>query len=522
MRQAKVGPGASPRRAGRLGGYRFAALVAIAPIAAIVLTIATASATRVSRATASANARVQPATGIHKIKHIIIIMQENRSFDTYFGTYPGADGLPRNQRGQFTVCVPDPLTHSCVKPYLDTSDIQAGGPHMAVDAIADIDGGKMNGFIASRYSGHPDTDILGCTAQGLPSTCDDVMGYHNGKQLKDYWAYARNFVLQDHMFEPNIGWSQISHLYMVSGWAAKCVPNKPMSCTSDLVNPDSDLSGGSPNVGLTAFTDVTEPTNYYSSNPKDQPPYAWTDITYLLHEYGVSWRYYLSQGTEPDCASGAMTCASVPQNVKTPQIWNPLVDFTTVHQDRQLDDIVPSTQFFAAAKAGTLPAVSWLIPSGDDSEHPPANISWGQNYVTNAIDAVMRSKDWDSSAIFLAWDDWGGFYDHVKPPKVDGQGYGLRVPGLVISPYAKTGYVDHQILSFDAYLKFIEDDFLAGQRLNPRTDGRPDSRPDVRESEPILGNLATDFDFDQKPRRPFILPVLPQDKLPPAGLVIKN
>lgn len=192
MRQAKVGPGASPRRAGRLGGYRFAALVAIAPIAAIVLTIATASATRVSRATASANARVQPATGIHKIKHIIIIMQENRSFDTYFGTYPGADGLPRNQRGQFTVCVPDPLTHSCVKPYLDTSDIQAGGPHMAVDAIADIDGGKMNGFIASRYSGHPDTDILGCTAQGLPSTCDDVMGYHNGKQLKDYWAYARN------------------------------------------------------------------------------------------------------------------------------------------------------------------------------------------------------------------------------------------------------------------------------------------------------------------------------------------
>jgi phospholipase C len=497
-------------------------LVALAPVAAVVLTIATTSVTRVGRAAASVARPASALTGIHKIRHVVIIMQENRSFDTYFGTYPGADGLPRDKQGQFTVCVPDPEAHTCVKPYYDPSDINAGGPHMLVDAVTDVDGGKMDGFIRSRESGHTDTDVLGCTDQGLPSTCDDVMGYHDGRQLKDYWAYARNFVLQDHMFEPNLGWSQISHLYMVSGWAAKCVANKPTTCRSDLVNPDSDLGGGSPNVGLSALTTVSEPTNYYSSNPNDQPPYAWTDITYLLHEHGISWRYYLSQGTEPDCASGAMTCAAVPQNVKTPEIWNPLVNFTTVHQDHQLADIAPSAEFFHAAGTGTLPAVSWLIPSGDDSEHPPANISWGQNYVTNAIDAVMRSRDWDSTAIFLAWDDWGGFYDHVKPPRVDGEGYGLRVPGLVISPYARTGYIDHQILSFDAYLKFIEDDFLDGRRLNPKTDGRPDSRPDVRESEPILGNLIRDFNFDQRPRKPFLLPVLPQDKLPPNGLHITN
>jgi phospholipase C len=122
----------------------------------------------------------------------------------------------------------------------------------------------------------------------------------------------------------------------------------------------------------------------------------------------------------------------------------------------------------------------------------------------------MHGPEWKSTAIFLAWDDWGGFYDHVKPPTVDGQGYGLRVPALVISPYAKKGYVDHQILSFDAYLKFIEDDFLHGARLNPKTDGRPDPRPDVRENASILGNLVKDFDFHQKPRRPLILPIHPR------------
>jgi phospholipase C len=117
----------------------------------------------------------------------------------------------------------------------------------------------------------------------------------------------------------------------------------------------------------------------------------------------------------------------------------------------------------------------------------------------------MEGPDWNSTAIFLAWDDWGGFYDHVVPPKVDQNGYGIRVPGLVISPYAKKGYIDHQTLSFDAYLKFIEDDFLNGARLDPATDTRPDSRPSVRENAPVLGDLANDFDFNQSPRAPLIL-----------------
>jgi phospholipase C len=118
----------------------------------------------------------------------------------------------------------------------------------------------------------------------------------------------------------------------------------------------------------------------------------------------------------------------------------------------------------------------------------------------------MQARSWRSTAIFLTWDDWGGFYDHVRPPRVDRNGYGFRVPGLVISPFARRGYVDHQRLSFDAYARFIEDDFLGGQRLNPRTDGRPDPRPDVRETARGLGNLARDFDFSQAQRPPLLLP----------------
>ena len=124
-------------------------------------------------------------------------------------------------------------------------------------------------------------------------------------------------------------------------------------------------------------------------------------------------------------------------------------------------------------------------------------------YVTRLVNAAMQSPNWDSTAIFLTWDDWGGFYDHVVPPQVDGMGYGLRVPGLVISPYAKQGYIDHSTLSFDSYLRLIEDRFLGGQRLDPASDGRPDSRPVVREDR--AADVTKAFDFSQSPRGPVIL-----------------
>jgi hypothetical protein len=203
----------------------------------------------------------------------------------------------------------------------------------------------------------------------------------------------------------------------------------------------------------------------------------------------------------------------VKQNAKTPGIWNPLPYFDTVQSDGQLGNIQSVQNFYNSAADGSLPAVSWIAPSGDVSEHPPGKVSAGQAYVTSLVNAVMSGPDWDSTAILIGWDDWGGFYDHMVPPTVDVNGYGLRVPGLVISPYAKAGYIDHQVLSFDAYDKLIEDLFLHGERLDPAADGRPDPRPDVRENASALGNLLSDFDFTQSPLRQLILPEHPTTTL---------
>jgi phospholipase C len=418
------------------------------------------------------------SNGIAKIQHVVIIMQENRSFDEYFGTFPGANGIPM-KNGVPTVCINDPKTGACVKPYHNLKLVNAGGPHAAASAVTDIDAGKMDGFIKA-FRGAQTTctrpDAPGCVQGETP----DVMGWHDAREIPNYWAYAHNFVLQDAMFEPNASWSLPAHLFMVSDWSAKCSKTgDPMSCVNALDGPS----------GLNV----------------SQNDYAWTDITYLLYKAHVSWAYYLSEGSQPDCADDAMLCKTQPQNKNVPGIWNPLPAFDTVKQDKQLGNIQTTDQFFTAAKNGTLPNVVWIMPENKVSEHPPANISFGERYVTDLVNAAMRGPEWNSTAIFLAWDDWGGFYDHVVPPAVDQNGYGLRVPGLVISPYARKGFIDHQTLSFDAYLKFIEDDFLSGQRLDPANDGRPDPRPDVRENAPQLGDLVKDFDFNQPPRPPLIL-----------------
>jgi hypothetical protein len=294
---------------------------------------------------------------------------------------------------------------------------------------------------------------------------------------------------------------------MVAAWSARCEQHKASTCVN---SPEQ-----SPYINEIGATGPT----------KIPAIYAYTDITYLLHKSKVSWGYYVETGTQPDCTDNAATCPPVSQNSTTPGIWNPLPNFDTVKADRQLANIQDTANFYTQAKGGTLPSVSWVVPSYAQSEHAPASVSMGQSYVTSLINAVMSGPNWDSSAIFVAWDDWGGFYDHVVPRKVDLNGYGLRVPGLMISPYAKHGYIDHQTLSFDAYLKFIEDVFLGGQRLNPANDGRPDPRPTVRENVGVLGDLTSEFDFSQPPRSPVLLPVYPVTTLtsvPPFEPIITN
>lgn len=440
--------------------------------------------------------------GIHKIQHVVMIMQENHSFDSYFGTYPGANGIPGG------VCVPDPLSGGCVAPFHDPADRVIGGPHGAAAAVADIDGGKMDGFVAQSQAKFSCTETGGCGTCREVGCELEVMGYQDAREIPNYWAYAQNFVLQDNMFQPVASWSLPEHLFLVSAWSARCPKEdaNPLDCANTL------------NPALPAKT---------WSAPIEQPPratYAWTDITSLMARAGVSWRYYVAEGFEPDCENDeSVICKPVKQNSHTPGIWNPLADFTDVQQNGQLGNIQSLDSFYTAAHEAAscgLPNVSWIAPSLKVSEHPPSLISRGQTYVTTLINTIMRSPCWGSTAIFVSWDDWGGFYDHVAPPKIDENGYGLRVPGLVVSPYAKSGYIDHQQLSHDAYLKFIEDDFLEGARLNPATDGRPDRRPDVREEAPGLGDIANDFDFNRSPRPPLLLPAHPEPgpaSEPPGG-----
>ena len=440
--------------------------------------IAIALATGCTHSNSLGDAGTDAGTGLQKIKHIIIIMQENRSFDHYFGTFPGADGIPMDDAGVPLACLPQLDGGPCVRPFHDPDDVNGGGPHGEADAIRDIDGGAMDGFLVSAERGKK-----GCLNPNDPACSNgasiDSVGWHDDREIPNYWAYARAFVLQDRMFESNASWSQPAHLYLVSEWSAFCSQaGDPASCVNALQTP----------------------------SPAGIGPYAWTDLTYLLSRAGVSWRYYLAEGTEPDCEDdGEETCEPVAQLATVPSIWNPLPNFDTVKEDGQLSNVVPLDKFYLDAKNGTLPAIAWIIPDGEVSEHPPSQVSTGQAYVTAIINTLMQSSAWQDMVIFLVWDDWGGFYDHVQPPVVDANGYGLRVPAIVISPYARAGYIDHQTLSFDAYVKFIEDVFLGSQRLDPLTDGRPDPRISVRETMPILGDLRDDFDFAQAPLPALIL-----------------
>jgi phospholipase C len=253
-----------------------------------------------------------------------------------------------------------------------------------------------------------------------------------------------------------------------------------------------------------------------------QHPFAWTNLAWLLDNMNVSWRYYLSQGGTPDCddQDETDTCDPKIQDKKVANLWNPLPGFTTFAQNVARDPaytthVTQIEQFYHDVIKQALPSVVWIVPNRVVSEHPDSNIVDGMNYVTSLVNTIMQSPYYDKTVILIAWDDWGGFYDHEAPPVADltekGQpwGYGFRVPGLVISPYV-AGHFDHQVLSFDAYNRFIEDIFLDSQRLDPTTDGRPDSRPNVPEAittavtypgnQPVrIGDLLNDFDFTQQP-----------------------
>ena len=420
---------------------------------------------------ASSNAVVQPAIshasgsgsspvngGLNRVQHIVVLELENRSFDSYFGTFPGVNGIPMLNGVPQVNCNPDPQSHQCILPFHNTSLTNYGGPH-GIDAMSiDIDGGKLDGFIVAAEQ----------QPKYIDPSPDDVMGYHTCDEIPVYCKYASEYTIADNHFAATNSWSAIAHLYLVSGWSAVCTNDNPMQCTS---------------------------SNNANPAVSDSP---WTDITWLLHSHGISWKYYVYASNHggsvgPRYNGGDDEMPGATSGPSVPTDWNPLPSFDDVRADGQLQNVVDGTEFPTDAAAGTLPSVSWVVPKFLQSDHPAASISGGQYFVKKQIQAVLNGPDADSTLILVTWDEWGGFYDHVIPPVVDAGGYGFRTPLLIVGPMVKRGFVDHQLLTSDSYLKLIEDIFLGSARLDPNTDGRPDSRPDVRERVPGLGDIRNDL-----------------------------
>lgn len=392
----------------------------------------------------SADSRKDAPPGIEKINHVIWIIQENRSFDNYFGTYPGADGIPPG------TCLPVlPGSSQCIKPFL-LQGAAMDGPacdlsHDWDPAHAAYDHAAMDGFV---------------WAEGTPFT----MAHLDGSDIPNYWEYARHFTLADRFFSSLNGPSMPNHIYTVAATSGGLINN---------VCSEKDV--------LDALKEAMD----------DPDGFSFASIVKRFAGQNVSWKYYVETAEQrPSVADPCHVYDPQPQQLG---LWNPLPGFKSIRDNPALmSRLVNQTEYYRDLEQGTLPQVSWLIPDFQDSEHPPEPVHQGMWYVTRLVNALMRSQYWGDSAIFLTWDDYGGFYDHVAPPEVDAFGYGPRVPLLVISPYAKPGYITSQVGDFASILRFIEERFDL-QNLAARDDRAND--------------VSDAFDFNQRPNPPFVIPV---------------
>ena len=370
------------------------------------------------------------------IEHFIVLMQENHSFDNYFGTYPGADGIPDD------LCMPldssgrskDPLRSGsrCVAPWhLGNHPVQDLG-HTERIFSEQFANGRMNGFVEAirREGGRIDRS---------------VMGYYDDRDIPFYWNVADEYVLFDRFFTSARAGSVQNHMFWVTG------------------TPGNPFADSIPAKGFGKLPTIFD----------------------RLQERGISWKFYV-QNYDPENNfrnPGKLDRASQ-------RIWVPLLNYARYLDDPELSErIVDLDQYYDDLEQGTLPAVSFMVPSGA-SEHPPGSIQAGERFVRELINALMRSEQWSSSAFMWTYDDWGGFYDHVPPPQVDRYGYGFRAPALLVSPYARRGHIESTELDFTSILKFIEQNW--GLKPLARRDARARS-------------IAGAFDFSRAPRVPNLL-----------------
>jgi len=362
------------------------------------------------------------------IKHFIVLMQENHSYDNYFGTYPRGDGIPKG------VCMPKDLARrsaGCVKPFALRNDPVQDLGHNKIVFRSQYNRGQMNGFVSTFDS------------QGLNGRL--TMGHYDGRDIPFYWNIADQFVLFDRFFTSAAGGSVWNHMFWVSG------------------TPGNGKLDEVPRAGFGKLPMIFD----------------------RLEEAGVSWKFYV-QNYDPRITFRSRVSTDRGSQI----VWVPPLDYARYLDNPKLfSHIVDMSQYYRDLTRGTLPEVAYMAPSGS-SEHPPGSIQAGERFVRTIMNALIEGKYWKSSAFMWSYDDWGGWYDHVRPPKVDRFGYGFRAPALLVSAYARRGYVDHTTLDFTSYLKFIEQNWNL----------KPLSSRDARANS-IMGA----FDFSSPPRLPAIV-----------------
>ncbi len=369
------------------------------------------------------------------IKHVVFLIKENRTFDELFGRFPGARGVTVGRDDGR----PRPLTRG--------TDGRLPGdlPHCYVCAVRAWDHGAMDGFDQGPRGALAYTQL-------------------RADQLPNYWRWAEEYALFDNFFASAHGPSFPNHLYTIAAQSGRAVDN-PLregffSFSFGCDAPQRELVQVVDSEGRATFV---------------PPCFDFRTEGDLLTRSGIPWAYYAAGEDQRG------------------YIWSAYSSIRRyrVHPARWRRHIFPVDRVVRDIRAGTLPPVTWITPRFELSEHPEYSFCHGENWSTEVIDAIMDSPMWKDTAIFLTWDDYGGFYDHVPPPQVDGMGFGVRVPMLVIGPYVRRGAISHELGEFSSVLRFIEDNWHL-DRLTHRD----------RRATPMLSA----FDFTQAPRAPAPLP----------------
>jgi phospholipase C len=380
------------------------------------------------------------------IKHVVFLIKENRTFDNMFGTFPGANGTSIGlDHGE-----PRRIEHG---PDTLPFDVE----HCYQCAITAWNNGKMDGFNRDENS-----DAYAYTQLYL-------------QDIPNYWHWAEQFSLSDNFFASAHGPSFPNHLYAIAAQSGGAREN-PIQDKEAIDQREATLglykSWGCDSVEGT-YVDVVDAEGVVT---QVSPCLDFLTEGDLLNEAGIPWAYYAATQWQDGYLWSAYD--AIRHVREDPEMWRRHM-FGVDGLIRDIED-------------GLLPPVTWVTPRRELSEHPVNSMCLGENWTTEVVNAIMASPMWKDTAIFITWDDYGGFYDHVPPPQVDWMGFGFRVPLLVISPYTLKGHVDSELGEFSSVLRFIEDNWGLSQLTHRDRDAR---------------NLSYVFDFDQKPRPPDPLPL---------------